>query len=113
MNHVQNLSSNPLNNPSNHQKLEIEGFVVPSEDGHDQLSKRKGYSSCPKKFIGDSLVEEAHGDDEEDGDGWGQGVEEVELGDVDVVDGGKGLLHALGLVENEVVPKHHQNQQNP
>ena len=34
------------------------------------------------------------------------------MGDVDVVDGGEGLLHALGLVENEVVPKHHQNQQN-
>jgi len=45
------------------------------------------------------VIEEAHGDDEEDGDCAGDGVEEVELCYGDGVDVGEWFLHGLGLVE--------------
>ena len=57
------------------------------------------------------VVAEAGGDDEDDGEGCGDGVEQVELGDGYVVDAHELLLKGLRLVEDEVVSEHHHDQQ--
>ena len=57
------------------------------------------------------VVAEAGGDDEDDGEGCRDGVEQVELSDGYVVDAHELLLKGLRLVEDEVVSEHHHDQQ--
>lgn len=88
-------------------------LIFSTKDSHHQLPQTQRDSSAPKQGIGIFLIEKAHGDDKEYGDCTGNRVEEVELSDGDVVEGGELLLHGLRLVENEVVSEHHQDQKDP
>jgi hypothetical protein len=88
-------------------------LILCSEECDQQLPEAEGDGSGPEEGVGVLLVEEAHGDDEENGDCAGDGVEEVELRDGDVVQRGQLLLHGLRLIQNEVVPEHHQDQKDP
>lgn len=59
------------------------------------------------------MVTKTDWNDEEDGGGTGQRVEEVELCNGDVVDVLESGLHGLSLVQHEVVSEHHHGQQRP
>lgn len=86
--------------------------MLRTEESHKQLPQTQSESGEEQERGEVFLVEEADGDDEENGDDAGDGVEEVELGDADGVDLFQRLLHGLGLVEHEVVSEHHEDQQD-
>jgi hypothetical protein len=112
LNHVEYLRPDVLEDSARHHESVVVVLMFCAEESHEQLPEAQS-DCCKQQEDGEVfLVEEADGDDEENGDDTGDGVEQIELGDADGVDLFERLLHGLGLVENEVVSKHHEDQQD-
>lgn len=88
------------------------GFAFFTKESDEKLSKTEEDSSCPQQQIGVFLIEEAHRYDEDNGNGTGNRVEQIELSDRDIVYFFERFLHGLCLIEDEVVSEHHEGQKN-
>lgn len=83
---------------------------IGSEKGDKDLPTQEHRCGGDEDDEGVLVVEDAEGDDEDDGNRAGEGVEEIELWDGEVVELLNFLLEGLGLIENVVVGKHHEDE---